>query len=267
MIEKYGFFDSTHEDTREYAEVDFARWGQILAADGVRGGSDALKVSAHASGLAVSIGAGTAMLRGRYYALEDDGSGEKILGLAAATAKPRIDRIVLRLAHGKRTIAAEVLKGTEAEAPTPPPLKRDADEYMLSLAQVRVGVGVEALADESVTDERADKDVCGMVSASADDAMRRADAAFSKAEGAQKAADEAKQGASEAKSAADAAQQTANTAVSRLDQLKIGVPGGKEGDIVTLDQNGNIVDSGIAMNSFHRCKFALSGTTLTITTV
>ena len=45
------------------------------------------------------------------------------------------------------------------------------------------------------------------------------------------------------------------------------VPGAAEGAVPTFDQNGKLASSGIAMSGFHRCKFSLSGTTLTITTV
>ena len=49
MIEKYGLFDSLEGDEREYAEVDFARLVRALGRNGVRGGEDALKISAAAS--------------------------------------------------------------------------------------------------------------------------------------------------------------------------------------------------------------------------
>ena len=75
MIEKYGLFDSLEGDEREYAEADFARLCRAITGNGVRGGADALKVSAAASGLAVNVAPGLAVVEGRYYELVDDGSG------------------------------------------------------------------------------------------------------------------------------------------------------------------------------------------------
>lgn len=45
------------------------------------------------------------------------------------------------------------------------------------------------------------------------------------------------------------------------------VGGAAEGAIPTFNGRGNLASSGITMSSFHRCKFSLEGTTLTITTV
>ena len=254
MIEKYGFFDSMEGDEREYSEVDFARFGKVLAIDGVRGGADALKVAAYAAGLAVSVEPGYAMVQGRYYALEDDGTGVKILSLSGALSNPRIDRIVLRLYYATRTIEVGVLQGEEAAQPTPPALQRDSDVYMLSLAQVRIGVAAGAVEASGVTDERHDESVCGIMIVSADAAMRAAQGAQTTADG--------------AKTAAQAAQETANNANARLDNLKIGVSGGKSGNIVSLDENGNIKDSGRALSSLGTgATYSLDGTVLTITTL
>lgn len=254
MIEKYGFFDSVEGDEREYSEADFARWGRVLAIDGVRGGEDALKVTPYAAGLAVSVAPGYAMVQGRYYALEDDGTGAKILSLTGALSNPRIDRIVLRLYYATRTIEVGVLQGVESAQPTAPALQRDSDVYMLSLAQVRVGVAASAVGSGSVTDERHDEALCGIMIVSSDAAMRAA-------KGAQQTADDAK-------AAADAAQKTADDANTRLDNLKIGVAGGKGGNLVSLDENGNIRDSGRALSSLGTgVMYSLDGTVLTITTL
>lgn len=254
MIEKYGFFDSLEGDEREYSEADFARWGRVLAIDGVRGGADALKVNPYATGLAVSVNPGYAMVQGRYYALEDDGTGAKILSLSGALSNPRIDRIVLRLYYATRTIEVGVLQGAESAQPTAPTLQRDSDVYMLSLAQVRVGVAASGIAAGDVTDERHDESVCGIMIVSPDAAMRAA-------QGAQKTADEAK-------NAAQGAQKTADDANTRLDNLKIGVTGGKNGNLVSLDENGNITDSGRALSSLGTgATYSLNGTVLEITTL
>lgn len=261
MIEKYGFFDSLMDDVREYSEEDFARFGRVLAIDGVRGGEDALKVSAYAAGLAVKVEPGMAMVRGRHYALEDDGSGERVITLTTAASNPRIDRIVLRLSHGSRTIAVGVLQGTEAAQPTPPNLQRDADVYMLSLAQIHVGVGVAAITDASIVDERRDEDVCGIMIASSDAAMAKAGEAA-------KAAETARKTASDAGTAAEAAQKKADEVADAINAMKKVNAGGVSGNLLMFDDNGNAKDSGYtAARLGTGVKYSLSGSTLTITTL
>lgn len=172
MIEKYGLFDSIESDVREYSEADFALLIRMLGPDGVRGGEDALKVSAAASGLRLSVAPGTALVQGRYYALEDDGGDDKLLTLDAASENPRIDRIVLTLDYAARTVLLGVLKGSEAQTPQAPALLRNAAQYMLSLAQVRVEAGASSLTDGSVTDERGDTALCGLQEGTVSEAMQ-----------------------------------------------------------------------------------------------
>ena len=261
MIEKYGFFDSLIDDEREYAEVDFARFGRVLALDGVRGGADALSVSPSPVGLAVVVKEGMAMVRGRYYALEDDGSGEKILSLTTALANPRIDRIVLRLTHSTRTIEVGVLQGGEAAQPVPPALQRDNDVYMLSIAQVRVGVAAATLTASDITDERSDEEACGIFVVSADAAMR-------KAEDAQAAAKKAQETANAGAEAAAGAQETADAVTKKVNSMKTIASGGVSGNLAMFDANGNVKDSGKAMSKLGTgATYLLSGTVLTITTL
>lgn len=175
MIERYGLFDSVENDEREYAESDFALLVRSLGFDGVRGAQDALKVSAAASGLRVRVAEGAALVQGRYYALEADGGGEKLLALEAAVSYPRIDRIVLTLDYAQRMVQLGVLRGGEAASPVPPALVRSATQHMLSLAQVRVEPGASTLRDENITDERADETLCGLHVRSVSDAIREID--------------------------------------------------------------------------------------------
>ena len=261
MIEKYGFFDSLIDDVREYAEIDFARFGRILAIDGVRGGADALKVTAYAAGLAVEVAEGMAMVQGRFYALEDDGSGARVLGLTAAQNNPRIDRIVLRLTYGERTIKVGILQGTEAAQPTPPALQRDTDVYMLSLAQVYVGVGAASVVEGNVTDERSNEDVCGIMIVSPDAAMREA-------KGALAAAQKAQQTANAANETANTAKETADYAKKKLDDMRHINSGGVSGNLLMFDADGNAKDSGKAASKLGTgANYSLSGTVLSITTL
>jgi len=266
MIEKYGLFDSLEGDVREYTEADFALLVKALGRDGVRGGMDALKVTPAASGLGVNIAAGFAIVQGRFFALEDDGGELKKITMSTASANPRIDRIVLKLNYAQRTLTLGIVTGTEAVSPTPPPLTRNTTEYMLSLAQVLVGVGAASLKESNITDERSNEDVCGIFVTSGDEALARAVTAASAAAAAQATADK---GVSDAA----AAQATANKGVSDA-AAALNTANGKmpkvtvtNNRIAVFDGAGGVKDSGIDINGFHRCKFSLSGTTLTITTV
>lgn len=261
MIEKYGFFDSLLSDEREYAEEDFARFGRVLAIDGVRGGENALNVSAYPAGIAVSVAEGMAMVRGRYYALEDDGGGERVLALAAAQSNPRIDRIVLRLTFGARKIEVGVLQGAEAAQPVAPALQRDSDVYMLSLAQVRVGVGVTSITKDNITDERHNEDLCGIMVVSSDSAMREAKNALAAANKAQKTADDGAAVAAQAKT-------TAETVTAKVNAMKTIAENGTKGNLLMYDSNGNAYDSGYAAAKLGTgATYSLSGTVLTITTL
>lgn len=267
MIEKYGLFDSLESDVREYAEVDFARLFCVLGGDGVRWGEAALRVSAAASGLTVTIQPGMAMVRGRYYALEDDGGAAKTLNLAAAVSYPRIDRIVLTLDYAARTVALGVLQGTEAATPKAPELTRDSTQYMLSLAQVYVGVGAATLTASGVTDERADAALCGLYIRTADEAYVLAGAAKAAAASAQATADGATSDAANAQSAAESAMTAAQHAQTTAEQANI-ISGATEGALVSLDASGKMVASGKTVSQLGMgATFSLSGSVLTITTV
>lgn len=267
MIEKYGLFDSLEGDERVYTETDFARLVKALGHEGVRGSADALKIRPAASGLGIEVSSGMAVIQGRYYALEDDGSGAKTIALTTAAANPRIDRIALCLNYAPRTVSLMVLTGTEAASPVAPALVRNTAQYMISLAQVRVGVGAASLKESDITDERANEALCGLHVDSAQAAMNRAQTAS-------ETANAAKATAGEAKQAAESAQSTANTGVANaaaaLAEAKKKIPavtGAASGDVPVFGSNGNLVSSGKSFSDFTQAKMTLSGTTLTITTI
>ena len=261
MIEKYGLFDSLEGDEREYAEADFARLCRAVTGNGVRGGADALQVSALASGLAVNVAPGLAVIEGRYYELMDDGSGVFSLNLSAATGNPRIDRIVLTLNYAARTVTLGVLQGTEAALPAAPALTRDAAQVMLSLAQVRVNVGVGALTAENITDERADEALCGLHVATADGALAAAQAA-------QTTANQGVSAAQAAKAQADKGVSDAAAALAEANRRIPAVTGAAEGDVPIFDASGNLVSSGKSFSAFTRATMVLlEDGTLDITTL
>lgn len=163
--EKYGFFDSTESDVREYTDVDMSRFARILGRDGVRELGDNLRVQPSGVGLTVQLGYGTALVQGYYYELADDGGARKSLTLQTAEQNPRIDRIVLRLNLDAAAcrISAELLKGAEAANPTPPALMRTNKMWEISLARIAVGVGASSIGENDITDERGDDAVCGVL--------------------------------------------------------------------------------------------------------
>lgn len=254
-LEKYGFFDSTSEVTREYTEADWIRFSRLAVRDGVRT-SDDLAITPGPAGLTIQAGYGLAMVDGHQYELYDDGGSVMTLALTAPTSSARIDRIVLRLDNDQDTVTMQVIRG--AEGAGAPALTRTASVYEISLAQIRVAVGAEAINAQDITDEREDADVCGILQGITSDELQ---------EMIVEANQSALQGianvsvtANEAKTAATTAQATANAAIPK-------VGGATQGNIPTFNASGALSDSGVSMAGFTRARMTLSGTTLTITTV
>lgn len=78
---------------------------------------------------------------------------------------PRIDRIVV--SWGTVDYAEkpriEVLEGTPNSAPTAPKLTNNTLKRQISLARIYVAAAVSSISADSITDERLDPDVCGLV--------------------------------------------------------------------------------------------------------
>lgn len=75
----------------------------------------------------------------------------------------RIDRVCIRLERLNDRCYLYVKKGMAASSPVPPELQRDNAAYEISVAQVRVGVGVVGINAGDITDERLDAEVCGLM--------------------------------------------------------------------------------------------------------
>lgn len=172
--EKSGFWDSidatstTPGDERNYAAREMAMPTRLLLSNGVDPEPDSLKVLPGAYERSTQIMLGYAWIRGRWYALEDDGTGgaEALTLLHDAPVQyNRIDRVILRYDEnytlGGQYIRAVVLKGMEAEVPVAPELE-SADEIVeISLARVLVKPGQMIILEADITDERDDESVCG----------------------------------------------------------------------------------------------------------
>lgn len=78
---------------------------------------------------------------------------------------PRIDRIVVswNTVDYSEKPRIEVLKGTPNNAPTAPELTNNTLKRQISLARIYVAAAVSSISADSITDERLDPDVCGLV--------------------------------------------------------------------------------------------------------
>ena len=145
--------------------------------------------------------------------------------------------------------------------PAAPALTRDASQVMLSLAQVRVNVGVGALTEENITDERADEALCGLHVATADGALAAAQAA-------QTTANQGVSAAQAAKAQADKGVSDAAAALAEANRRMPTVAGAAEGDVPVFTAGGNLVSSGKPFFEFTRATMVLlEDGTLEITTL
>lgn len=120
--------------------------------------------------MTVTVDYGSALIQGYPYWLEDDGTGKKTLTLDYENTAKRIDRIVLRLdkSIAVRNISLQVLKGTASAAPSAPELTRTGNIYELGLATVFVTANTTAITQDSITDDRLQKESCGLITSMID---------------------------------------------------------------------------------------------------
>lgn len=157
--EKYFPFRSVSGD-RKYSAEDWAAYFALFLSNGVfYSSADRLKVTAY-EGMKVKVGKGAGFIAGRMYMLEADTT---ITLDTADGALNRIDRIVLRCDYTNRLITIAVKKGSYSASPTAPELTRDADAYELALADVYVAAGVVTITTASITDQRLNTALCGIV--------------------------------------------------------------------------------------------------------
>lgn len=160
-MQKSGFFNAIMAGDvpdRQYNAADYSDNLAVVISSGVlRSTNDDLKVTA--AGMAVSVAAGRAWIKGHYYRNTD------VYNFAATTAPTggsRYDRVMLRLDESLngRSISLVYVQGTASNNPVPPEPTRDGDIYELVLADVYVGANATSV---TVTDKRNDTNVCGWV--------------------------------------------------------------------------------------------------------
>lgn len=161
MSEHYGFFNALNVNgnyDRKYNANDYTDNLAVVINNGVlRSINDDLKVSA--TGMIISVAPGRAWINGHYY------KNDAALSFPATTAPTggkRYDRIMLRLntAISARNVSLVYVTGTAAATPIKPVPTRSNDVYDLVLADIYVDTNATSL---TVTDTRADKDICGWV--------------------------------------------------------------------------------------------------------
>ena len=161
MAEKSGFFNALKvngEYDRKYNANDYSDNLAVIISNGVlRSENDDLRVSA--SGMVCTVGTGRAWINGKYYYNDAPVS---FAAAAAPAGGSRWDRIMLRLDNNvaARTIALRYVKGTAANNPTKPEPERSGNVYELVLADIFVGTNATSV---TITDTRADADLCGWV--------------------------------------------------------------------------------------------------------
>lgn len=159
-MNKFGFFNSVSGD-RKYDADDISNFFFNLISDGVLANpADNLKV-VQRSGMTVSVEAGYAMIKAKYYKAES----ANVLNIDPADAdNPRIDRVCIGLNYSARNLSLYVKKGTAAASPTAPELTRTAGVlWEICLAEIAVGAGATAITTADITDKRADTTLCGYI--------------------------------------------------------------------------------------------------------
>lgn len=171
MAEYFGFFnalkDSEGNYDRTYKSEDYCDNLAVIISNGVlRSDADDLKPSAN--GVVVTIAPGRAWINGHWYHLDTNYTFSVD---TASTGFNRWDRVVLRLDNNldKRSVQLAYLTGAGAASPTKPTLTRNNSVWEICICDVYVPANATSV---TVTDTRADNDVCGWVySTSGDDSF------------------------------------------------------------------------------------------------
>lgn len=165
MAESSGFFNAelvNGQYDREYLAEAFAKYFSLFIANGVfPNPSDGLQVFKNTTAdMNVLMHPGYAWIDGYWYKLD----GNLTLAIDPADGVlNRIDSIMVRWDLEKRSIYAQVVKGTPASEPTAPEVIRSADFYDLCVSHIRVDAGTTKIMQSMITDTRMDSSLCGIV--------------------------------------------------------------------------------------------------------
>lgn len=160
-MQKSGFFNALLTNgtyDRTYNANDYCDNLAVVISNGVlRSTNNDLKVTA--AGMVVTVGVGRAWINGHYY-LND--TPYSFAAVSAPMGGARYDRVFLRLNNNLavRSVSLVYVEGTAANEPTKPEPVRDGNIYDIVLADIYVGTNA---TNVTVTDTRADKNLCGWV--------------------------------------------------------------------------------------------------------
>lgn len=167
MAQQSGFFNAFKDGAvyaPKYNANDFSNNLAAIISTGVRRSEDNdLRVEA-AGGMALTVKVGRAWINGRYY-YNDAIFTDYTVPTAPVGDRARIDRVVLRLTIDgvKQDILLNYLTGTPAVTPAAPALTRTGSIYEIALADIYVAPNATSLTQENITDQRANKDLCGWI--------------------------------------------------------------------------------------------------------
>ena len=152
------FWNDDGSGDRTYNADSFEYWLKKFFTTGVFAGD--LQVTAGGS-YTVNVATGYANVNGK---VREFYKTENFTVPSANSTYPRIDTIVVRRDDTNKIISLQYVTGTysgrnpSATAPT-----RSGAIYELVLAEIYVGAGVTEILQRDITDKRADKTVCGIV--------------------------------------------------------------------------------------------------------
>ncbi len=161
---KNAFFYRSDNGDRIYTADSFSDWLKKFFTTGVFTGD--LQVKA-LKGMQVQVGEGYCNIGGKVkiYDVKENLDIE-----VANSSFPRIDTVVIERNDLERDFFLKVVKGDYAENnPTPKAPLRTDNIYQIVLAEILVGGGATEIKQENITDKRANKDVCGIVTSTVEE--------------------------------------------------------------------------------------------------
>lgn len=155
----YGYFwNDDGSGDRTYNADSFEYWLKKFFTTGVFAGD--LQVTAGGS-YTVNVATGYANVRGK---VKDFYDTKTFTVPSANSTYPRVDTIVVRRDDTNKIISLQYVTGTySSQNPSATAPTRSGAIYELVLAEIYVGAGATEILQKDITDKRADKTVCGIV--------------------------------------------------------------------------------------------------------
>lgn len=156
MSLSYGF--CLGEDS-QYSAEQFSNAFHAIVGDGICPYGGNFKVS-ETEGLHVSLATGFALLGGRWF------RSDEAIPLTLQPSDNRFDRydaIVLRTEMAAKSVSVHVVTGKGEMLPQKYTPARNHDRYELVVCHILVRMGATQILSADITDTRADKALCGMI--------------------------------------------------------------------------------------------------------